>query len=174
MVGDAIHIRSADAPEWRQLRNTEGGINPTFSPNGQSVAFDINGGISKVSIDGGPALPLTESGNNPHWGFDETIVYNDGGALYRVASSGGDPQVLLDPDSVEVVAPHLLPNGKAVVFGTGSRAGSRISIFEIETGYVRQLVAAGNNPRYVPTGHLSTDTMTGRSWACHSMLKRSK
>ncbi len=60
----------------------------------------------------------------------------------------------MDSDSVEVRRPHLLPNGKAVVFGTGSRQSSRIFIYEIETGEVRQLVASGNQPRYVPTGHL--------------------
>jgi serine/threonine-protein kinase len=151
------HIRTASDPEWRQLPNTEGGINPSFSPDGQSVAFNIQGGggISKVSIIGGLALPVTTSGNQPHWGFDETIVYNDGGALYRVGSSEGDPQVLLNSDSVSVSRPHLLPNGRAVVLGTGGGAqASRILIFEIETGEMRELVPAGNQPRYVSTGHL--------------------
>ena len=153
----SIHVRSASDPEWRQLPNTEGGLNPTFSPNGQSVAFNIQGGggISKVSIIGGPALPVTTSGNQPHWGFDETIVYNEGGALYRVGSSGGDPQILLESDSVSVLRSHLLPNGRAVVFGTGGGAQtSRILIFEIETGAVRELIPSGNQPRYVSTGHL--------------------
>ena len=153
--GGSIQIRPADDPEWRQLPNSGRGFNPTFSPDGQSVAFEVGGGISKVSVNGGPALPLTASGNSPHWGFDDTIVYNDDvGTLYRVSSSGGDPQVLLDSDTVNVLRPHLLPNGKAVVFGTGLRADSRIFILEIETGEVRQLVASGNQPRYVPTGHL--------------------
>ena len=155
----SIHIRPASDPEWRQLPNTEGGSNPTFSPDGQSVAFQIAGGdgISKVSISGGPALPVTTSGSNPHWGFDDTIVYNVGGALYRVSSSGGDPPVLLDSDSVSVSRPHLLPNGKAIVFGIspgGDPLNSRILILEIETGDVRELVASGNQPRYVSTGHL--------------------
>ena len=150
----AIHIRPANDPEWRQLPNTEGGSRPTFSPDGQSVAFSVAGGISKVSISGGPALPVTTSGGSPHWGFDDTIVYTEGGRIYRVSSSGGDPQVLLESDSVSVRRPHLLPNGRAVVFGTVGARTSRILIFEIETGEVRELVPAGNQPRYVSTGHL--------------------
>ena len=155
----SMHIRPANDPEWRQLPNTEGGTRPSFSPNGQSVAFATGGGISKVSTGGGPALPVTTSGTNPHWGFDDTIVYNVGGALYRVGSSGGDPQVLLESDSVNVSRPHLLPNGRAVVFGTNTGPGtsastSRILIFEIETGEVRELIPSGNQPRYVSTGHL--------------------
>jgi serine/threonine-protein kinase len=149
-------IRAASDPEWRPLPNTEGANNPTFSPNGQSVAFGfaVDPGISKVSVSGGPALPIVSSGSNPHWGLDDTIVYGVGGALYRVASSGGDPQVLLDSDSVGVSRAHLLPNGRAVVFGTGGAETSRILIFEIETGEVRELIPSGNQPRYVSTGHL--------------------
>ena len=154
----ALYIRAANDPEWRRLANTEAGENPTFSPDGQSVAFTTLGvsGISKVPITGGPALPIA-TGFAPHWGLDDTIVYGgaSGTALYRVASSGGEPEPLLDSDTVTVVRPHLLPNGRAVVFGTsGDAQTSRIFIFEIETGEVRELVPAGNQPRYVPTGHL--------------------
>ena len=63
----SIHIRPASDPEWRQVPNTEGSGDPTFSPDGQWVAFDDGGRISKVSISGGPALPVTTSGGNPHW-----------------------------------------------------------------------------------------------------------
>ena len=152
----SIYIRPANDPEWRQLPNTEGGSNPTFSPDGQSVAFAGGAGISRVSISGGPALPVTTSGSGPHWGFDDSIVYYDAGRLYSVSSSGGDPQVLLS-DTLSVSRPHLLPNGKAIVFGTsaaGDPLNSRILILEIETGDVRELVASGNQPRYVSTGHL--------------------
>ena len=149
-----LYIRAADDTEWRQLPNTENATSPTFSPDGQSVAFIVRGNeISKVPITGGPALPIAE-GNGPHWGLDDTIVYSAGGALYRVGSSGGEPELLLASDTVEVLRPHLLPTGKAVVFGTGSAANSRIFIYEIETGSVRELVPAGNQPHYVPTGHL--------------------
>ena len=150
----SIHMRTASDPEWRQLPNTEGAADPTFSPNGQSVAFDSESGISKVSIIGGLALPVTTSGGNPHWGFDETIVFEVGPALYRVGSSGGEPELLLESDSVNVRRPHLLPNGRAVVFGTGGALTSRSLIFEIETREVRELIPAGNQPRYVSTGHL--------------------
>ncbi len=149
----ALYIRAAEDTEWRLLPNTEGATNPTFSPNGESVAFSVAGAISKVPITGGPALPIA-SGSNAHWGFDDTIVFDRGPALYRVASSGGEPELLLAADTVDVNRPHLLPNGKAIVFGTGRADVSRIFIFEIETGEVRELVPAGNQPRYVSTGHL--------------------
>ena len=151
--GPALYIRAAEDTEWRRLPNTDGASNPTFSPDGQSLAFSNSGAISKVPITGGPALPVA-TGNSPQWGLNDTIVYSAGTNLYRVGSSGGDPELLLDSDSVNVNRPHLLPNGRAVVFGTGGATDSRIFLFEIETGEVRELVPAGNQPRYVPTGHL--------------------
>ena len=42
-----------------------------------------------------------------------------------------------------------------MVFSTfGGALASRILIFEIETGEVRELIPSGNQPRYVSTGHL--------------------
>ena len=149
-----LYIRPAEDPEWRQLRNTEGARDPTFSPDGQWVAFRTGGTISKVPITGGPALPIA-AGQNPHWGLNDTIVYNAGNALYRVAASGGEPELLFDSDTVNVSRPHLLPNGRGVVFASGAPPlDAAILLFEIETGEVRAVVPSGNQPRYVPTGHL--------------------
>ena len=150
----ALYIRAANDTEWRPLPNTEAATDPTFSPDGQSVAFTVaSGAILQVPITGGPALP-TAVGFGAHWGLDNTIVYASESGLYRVASSGGEPELLFASDTVTVFRPHLLPNGRAVVFGTGTADVSRIFIFEVETGEVRELVPAGNQPRYIPTGHL--------------------
>ena len=154
--GGALDLRTADEPEWRQLLGTEGANNPTFSPDGQSVAFSGGGMISKVPITGGPALPIA-SGSTPHWGLPDVIVYQDGGAIYRVGASGGEAEVLFESDSIQASRPHILPNGKGVVFGTGTGGDaltSRIMYLEIETGEVRELVSSGNQPWYVSTGHL--------------------
>jgi len=131
----------------RQLAGTEGGRFPTFSPNADWVAFSLGGptgtgGIAKVSVEGGPVLPLTSSGLGPHWGLDDTIVYTAGGGrLYRVSAAGGEPQLLLDSDSLRARTPYLLPNGKAVIFSLATSADiSRILILELETGAVRELV----------------------------------
>ena len=155
-LGQSLYIRSAEDPEWRPLPNTEGALFPTFSPDGQWVAFQVGGTISKVPITGGVALPVA-SGEFPHWGVGDVIVYQQDGAIHRVAASGGEPEVLFDSDTVQVGWPHLLPSGRAVVFSTqtgGDALAGRIMVFEIETGDLRELVPSGNHPRYVPTGHL--------------------
>ena len=154
-----LYIRSAGDQAWRQLPNTEGATNPTFSPDGQSIAFQSGGGIVRVPITGGPALPVASPGATPHWGANDTIVYDTNGDLYRVAGSGGNPELLLDSDSAGVagVWPHLLPDGQAIVFSTVTvpqPLNARVMLLEIENGEVREIVASGNNPKYLPTGHL--------------------
>ena len=111
-----------------------------------------------MPITGRPALPIA-TGVDPHWGLNDTIVYAElsTGDFYRVGSSSGEPELLLDSDTVFVRHPHLLPNGKAVVFSTatgGDPLDPRILVFEMKTSEVRELVASGSQPRYVPTGHL--------------------
>ena len=153
--GSQLFIRSADEPEWRPLPNTAEAFYPTFSPDGQSVSFHVGQEISRVPITGGPALRIT-AGVAPHWALNDTIVYRAVGVgLFRIGASGGEPELLLAEDTVLAVRPHLLPNGDGVLFGTSfDNLQSRVLIFEIETGEVRELVASGNHPRYSPTGHI--------------------
>ena len=148
----ALYLRRADGVEWQRLPNTEEARSPTISPDGLWVAFNLFTNpqqIMKVQITGGPALPIA-SGGSPHWGVGDVILYADGGVLYQVSGAGGTSEVLFASDTMNASAPHLLPNGEAVLF----RSGGRIMILEKGTGEVRELVASGTSPRYVATGHL--------------------
>ena len=153
---NSLYLRPSDDTEWRELGNTEGGTNPGFSPDGQWVYFDMGNstGIYKVPVTGGPALPIVTVGGSGHWAANDTMVYSFSGQLNRVAGSGGVPEVLFTSDSIAIRRPYLLPGGKGVVFGSGGALNSRVLVLEIETGEVREVAPAGNNPRYVSTGHI--------------------
>ncbi len=151
--GSVLYVRSAEDVEWRRLPGTGEASNPSFSPDGQSLAFDVSGSIMRVGVTGGPVLPIA-LGSSPHWGLDGNIVYSAGGSLYRVRATGGEPELLFGSDTIRVFRPHILPNERAVVFGTSAATDSRIVVLEVETSQVREVVPAGNDPRYVPTGHL--------------------
>jgi serine/threonine-protein kinase len=154
-----LYIRAADELSWRLLPNTTGATNPGFSPDGQFVIFSAGNEIRKVPITGGTPLPVAE-GRTAHWGTDDTIVFARGDTLYRVSPTGGEPAILLAPSPGEgeligVRRPHLLPNGRAVLFATASDPfTSSIALFDLETREVRVLVQSGNQPTYVPTGHI--------------------
>ena len=49
----------------------------------------------KVPINGGPALPIFEGGNSGHWAENDSVVFQAGGEIHIVPSSGGESTVLL-------------------------------------------------------------------------------
>jgi serine/threonine-protein kinase len=155
--GRALSIRSIGGTEWRVIPNTEGGSDPSFSPNGDWLVFRNRRQLLRVPIAGGPAIPVVARAGRPHWTETDEILFESEGALYQVRASGGEPRLLFQSDSIYARLPHLLPNGRAVVFSTGAGGDpltARILLFEIETGEVRELVSSGTSPSYLPTGHL--------------------
>jgi serine/threonine-protein kinase len=151
----SLYLRSAGETDWRLLQNTEGGTNPSFSPDGQWVLFDVNfSSLFKVPINGGPALPLANGGQG-HWAENDSIVFNSGGQIHIVPSSGGESTVLLANDTVNVRWPYLLPGGRGVLFQNGGSATTAsVLLLDRQTGQLKVVAPAGNQPRYVKTGHV--------------------
>ena len=111
--------------------------------------------ILRVPINGGPALPVFEGGGNAHWAENDSIVFTTGGAIHIVPSSGGESTVLLANDTLAANRPYLLPGGRGVLFQSGGgAASSSVLLLNRETGQVRSVAPAGNQPRYAKTGHV--------------------
>ncbi len=153
-----IFVRDAGQRDFREIPGTEGAQHPGFSPDGQWLVFAADGVISRVEVSGGPILPVAE-GSYPHWGLDDMLVFGgpDGG-LYWVAPSGGDPVSIGEVegrlDGIGGTRPYLLPDGRAVVLQAFYGDERRLTLVEIGSGEMTDLGVTGDNPRYVPTGHL--------------------
>jgi serine/threonine-protein kinase len=165
--GRQMYLRALDQPQAQSLKGTEGAVNPLFSPDGQWVGFWANGQLKKISISGGPAIPLTETSEpiGASWGSNDAIVYGDGDSneLWQVAASGGTPQRLtqLNREKGEVShrLPHVLPGGDAVLFtvrhlSMGGWNSTQVAVHSLTTGEQKMLIDGGADARYVPTGHL--------------------
>jgi serine/threonine-protein kinase len=149
-----LYIRRADDTDFRAIPGTEGGRRPTFSPDGAWLAFESDGEVKKVSLAGGPTLPVAE-GRGAHWGTQETIVFAGEGGIYRVSSAGGEPTLLVPDSSANGVRwPHLLPDESGLLFTRGSAAGWSVWIHDFATGESRELIPEGASARHVPTGHI--------------------
>jgi serine/threonine-protein kinase len=149
-----LFIRRADQVGFTEIPGTEGASGPTFSPDGEWLAFAVEEEIRRLELTGGPVLPVTDGGF-PHWGLEGTLVFSMRGDIYQVSPLGGDRTLIADLDSAAIVRPHLLPDGEAVIFqGPGDVYTRRLMMVEIGSGVVADLGVAGNNPKYVPTGHL--------------------
>jgi Tol biopolymer transport system component len=80
--------------------------------------------------------------------------------ILKVDSAGGTPETLVTADSAkaeEVMLPHALPGGKAILFTTRSSLEwdtARVVLYIPKTGERRVLIDGAADARYVRTGHL--------------------
>jgi eukaryotic-like serine/threonine-protein kinase len=162
-----LYLRSLDEFDAKPIMGTEDACCPFFSPDNRWLAFSEGTKLKRVAVSGGAIQVICDHPGNygATWGADDTIVFspsaNEG--LYRVAASGGTPQVVTKPDRDNHEKghrqPQFLPDGKAVVFtivpnNVRSFDEARVAVLSLDTGQIRVLVEGGTNPRFVPTGHL--------------------
>ena len=161
-----LYVRSMDALEARAIPGIEATVrNPTFSPDGQWLAyFSITDEqLKKIALNGGASVTLTDADfpYGLHWETDDTILYGQASGVMRVSANGGLPEVLVAADDGEQLdSPQLLPGGEWVLFSATSSGGSTrweeadIVVYSLESGERRVLIEGGADARYVPTGHL--------------------
>jgi eukaryotic-like serine/threonine-protein kinase len=155
-----IYLRAMDSLEAKPIPGTEGGTEPFFSPDGQWLAFFAGGKLKKVSVSGGAALTLGSAAlsRGASWGSQGMIAFVPfaTSALQQVSEAGGAPQPLtrLEKGETSHRWPEFLPGGRVVLFAAGAPSDLRISVYSIGTGEQRNLISAGTQPRYAPSGHL--------------------
>jgi serine/threonine-protein kinase len=132
-TGRRIYVRNLETAVDTPVPGTDGGAqNVFFSPDGNSIGFQLGQQIKRVALAGGtpPAvvvdnLQLTTAVWGPPgitWGPNGTMVYpaNLGSGLSMVRDTGGTPEefTALDPGAHEAShrLPHFLPDGSAVLF----------------------------------------------------------
>ncbi|HJR36233.1 MAG TPA: protein kinase [Gemmatimonadales bacterium] len=175
--GGGILLRRLDQLGVTAIPGTDGGVNPSFSPDGRQLAFLATGAprsIRVVSLAGGPAITLTDSlvdTGGLAWGQDGYIYYDghlEGDGIARVRETGGAPEIVTRPDSAGGEryhnAPAPLPNRRGVLFTAVREVGrpeaSEIAVVDLGTGKHRTLTR-GVLAIYSPTGHLLYITSDG-------------
>jgi eukaryotic-like serine/threonine-protein kinase len=158
-----IFLRALDSLEARPMPGTEGGYDPFFSPDGQWLGFFQGGTLKKVSVSGGAAVTLSQTGGGPRgatWDSQGTIIFTPATAisLWQVSDEGGvsKPLTRLDQGEATQRWPEVLPGGKAVLYASGvnSAASLKVIVQPIEGGKGRDLAQGGTSPQYARSGHL--------------------
>ena len=158
-----LFTRRLNQSKPTELPGTDGAFAPFISPDGQWVGFFAGGKLNKISVDGGAVVPLADIpvSGGASWGADGNIIVslNVGKGLARVSASGGAPTILLEPAAGEValVAPQLLPGGKAVLFVAYRELdidAASIEVFSFADRRRKTLVQGGTLPHYLASGHL--------------------
>jgi len=155
-----VHIveRDLGSTTLRTIAGTEGGQDPTYSPDGKWIAFTIGPRIEKVPADGGTPTLVTDSGTNQAsaWLPDGSLIVSARSGLVLVPASGGPvvPLTHLDTARHEFQHwnPQVLPGGHAVIYASYATPASPSRIEVVDLGTHRRTVLADDAafPRYAP------------------------
>ncbi|MEJ2204805.1 MAG: protein kinase [Gemmatimonadota bacterium] len=164
----SIWIKERDQLQARPLSGASPGSTPSFSPDGNEIAFIQDDVLKKVPVVGGPSVTLAEDVNTQlpgtTWLEDGSIVYtNRSYNLLRVPSSGAVADTLIlqaDHEALRgqggIARPEGLPGDRGVVFGSCNSGCAAVGLYvlDLESGEVRKLLDGAGRAFYAPTGHL--------------------
>lgn len=164
-----LWVRALDSPEATPLAGTEGAYcTPTFSPDGQWVAFWDDGSreLRKMAVHGGPPQTLTRASGilGATWAGDDAIIYSDVDlpGLRKVSSAGGTPAAITQLDTGKGESGHrwpaFLPGHKAFLFVIhhgDNPDHAEVVAQRLDNGQRQVLVRGGTFPQYVPAGYLA-------------------
>jgi Tol biopolymer transport system component len=159
-----LYLRAMDSLEAKPIPGTEGGVNPFFSSDSQWVGFFAGGKLKKVPVSGGEVVTLIDApiSRGASWGSQGMIAFAPSAvsALMQVPEAGGAPQPLTRLGKGEPAHrwPEFLPGGKALLFAAGTSGvnfiNAQVAVQSVGTVEKRNLLQAGTQPMYAPSGHL--------------------
>jgi len=163
-VTQQLYLRAMDNLDVKPVPATEGAVNPFFSPDGEWLGFFADGMLKKISVRGGSAVTLGNAlqPSGASWGNQGIIAFvpTFNGGLQELPDAGGTLQPLTRFQKGELTErwPELLPDGKAVLFATGTTAfnfsDAQIAAQLLGKGERRIAIQGGTQPRYASSGHL--------------------
>ena len=152
---EGIAVRDAGQREYRVLPGTRSGESPSFSPDGEWIAFHAGGRLQRIAVNGGAALALVAGdsvrGSRVHWGADGSIVFEAASGLHLIPAAGGPPRAL--PHSTGAQSPRLLPDGSGVLY-VDIRDGSKLMFYDLARDTATTLLEESSEGQYVETGHI--------------------
>ena len=169
--GGGYHLitRRLDALETATIPGSDNSGLPAFSPDGRELAFSSPRGVGRVTLGGGAAVTtaLPIPGNSSlEWGVDGFWYFsNQNGGVSRVAVTGGQPEIVIQPDSISgelLLYVDALPGGRAVLVSRvrAEYAQNEVAVLDLRTKTMRNLVR-GTMGKYDGVGHLLYATSDG-------------
>ncbi|MDQ6801796.1 MAG: serine/threonine-protein kinase [Acidobacteriota bacterium] len=160
-----LYTRSISQLVPTLIPGTTNAIMAAFSPDGRSIAFQDEGRLQKVSLDGGLPVFLTSASGGASLGIrwvGNAIYYNRdfAGGIWMVAADGGTPKQVVKVDPAKgaraVVWPDVLPDGTilATVWNNGTWDDSKLVAYPAGSSAPKVVIDGGTCAHYVPTGHL--------------------
>jgi serine/threonine-protein kinase len=167
VAGLRLYMRSLADSEARPIPGSDvraGVLNPTFSPDGQWIAFWTANELKKIPVGGGTPVTLYKN-DEPAAAlgltWDEAgIVFPQARGVLRVSADGSEPVILLPAgDRGTIYRPQVLPGGQHVLYTLvpgreGLDANTARIVVQPVAGGEPTTVVQGVDGRYLATGHL--------------------
>jgi serine/threonine-protein kinase len=157
-----LYVREIAQFGVRAIPNTTGASQPFISPDGESVAFFVDGSLRRTSIEGGIPVELAEvaSPGGGSWGENGEILYATGNAsLWRVPEDGGESievpisvTAAQPPNEVVASQPHWLPGETHALVSVGPS----LVVIDVETGRAEPVGGVGpsRKAQYARPGYI--------------------
>jgi Tol biopolymer transport system component len=136
------------------LAGTQNARNPFFSPDGRWVAYFSGARLYKLPLGGGPAALVADAPGlafGATWGTSDTIVFRSDRGLMQVSAAGGEPRLLLPPDTSggeTYLFPQYLPDAKALLLQIRTKGVDRLGALTLATGKLTRLRGRGHAERH--------------------------
>ncbi len=155
-------VRALSSDTAQPLPETDGGVNPFWSPDSQYVGFfAADGKLRKIAVTGGghaealTTTPWTIYGGT--WNREGAIVFSAGHlGLFQISASGGTPLrvPILEKDQAAYRWPSFLPDGKHVLVTSADGSGGIFAV-SLATGQVQLLLPGESGAaQYAEPGYL--------------------
>ena len=159
-----VWVRRLEDIHPQPLLGTDGARWPTFSPDGQWIAYVSGTRLVKVRADGGATITLADSAalgfGGVAWLDDNTLVFTGTRLdLRRVSAAGGAVTAVSTVEQQAgggMAAATPLPGARGVLFQwcSSNCVTMNVQVLDLRSGEMRVLAQDAVRGWYLPTGHL--------------------
>ena len=172
-TAEGLVVRDVGQREYRLFPGTQEAESPTFSPDGEWIAFQSNGHLRKIAVAGGSALALVTGDSllagRVSWGEDGSIAFESGNRLYLIPHGGGPPRLLKGAQFAG--SPRIMPDGRGLLYVDEQR-GSRLMYYDLATDSAFTILEDAIEGQYIPTGHIVYGHPNGGLFAVRFDVRR--
>ena len=172
----SLAVRSLDSETPTVLAGTKMGRGPVFSPDGRQIAFQQDGKLQRMSLDGGATntiMALPTGGAIPVWVSDDAILVF-GRAMRRVSPAGAViDTIATDSAHGPFTGVAVLPGAKTAIVSEGrGQANPELFRYSMQDRTYTSLGLAGSAPKIVDSGHLLYVDLTGTLFSVRIDVKK--
>ncbi len=169
----SLWVRDRASLEAKELAGTELADAPFFSPDGEWIAYFLNGTLWKVRVSGGAPTLVTDSANvnlpSGAWAADGTIFFTGAGFDLRTVGGPGNGKALqlaMPPAAIAWGFPNVLPRTDAILATACSNNCATMTVFalDLKAKVQHDLVKGAARGWYVP-GYLIYARQDGNVYA---------